>query len=288
MSETVFSIISILVIMQFTMDSSVPIYSYVTSICIVSILAFISYNYWFNFKSNGKEEQEPDRMQLKKILMISLPLMFAQSVQFIMAWTDKLMLGAIDTPAVCEKLVTNSQEVGVYHIAFKLSMFANIALMAINSIAAPKFAELYTNRDTEGLKKVVHQSTKMIFWTTLPLVILFFIFPTFLLGIFGEEFKTPAAIIAFLVLSVGRLVSAFSGSVGNLLQMTGKQVIFMKILFVGAIINVVINYFLIPIYGIKGAAIASMISMSFWNLTMVYFVKKEFGFLTLYIPFFKK
>ena len=28
-----------------------------------------------------------------KILKISLPLMFAQSVQFIMAWTDKLMLG---------------------------------------------------------------------------------------------------------------------------------------------------------------------------------------------------
>ena len=37
----------------------------------------------------------------------------------------------------------SSEEVGVYFTAFKLSMFASISLMAINSIASPKFAEMY-------------------------------------------------------------------------------------------------------------------------------------------------
>ena len=202
--------------------------------------------------------------------------MFAQSVQFIMAWTDKLMLGNM----------MSSEEVGIYFTAFKLSMFASISLMAINSIASPKFAEIYAKNDFDGLKKVVNQSTKMIFWSTLPLVILFFIFPEFLLGIFGNEFKV--GVTAFIYLSIGKLISAFSGSVGNLLQMTGKQVVFMNLLFFGAIINIVLNYLLIPIYGINGAALASMVSLSTCNLSMVYFVKKEFGFYTCYLPFIKK
>ena len=285
MSETLFTIVSILVIMQFNKDASVPIYGYVTSMCIVSILTFISYNYWFNVKSKeGINEQELDLMPLKNILAISMPLMFAQSVQFIMAWTDKLMIGNMMT----------SQDVGIYHIAFKLSMFATIGLMAINSIAAPKFAELYAKQDFEGLKKVVNQSTKFIFWSTIPLVIIFFIFPEFLLGLFGDKFKI--GVTAFIFLSCGRLISSFSGSVGNLLQMTGKQVMFMNILFAGACINVALNYLLIPrdnlfaefgVSGINGAALASMISLSTWNLAMVYFVKREFGFYTFYNPFSK-
>ena len=70
--------------------------------------------------------------------------------------------------------------------------------------------------------------------------------------------------------------------------MTGKQLVFMKVLFAGAILNVMLNYFLIPIWGINGAAIASMISIIFWNLSMVIFINRKYGFLTFYIPFLTK
>ena len=275
-SETLFTIISILVIMQFVTSDYVPIYGYVSSICIVSFLSFLSYTYWFNIKSKSQKNEQIDVLPLKKILHVSIPLMFAQSVQFIMAWTDKIMLGSMMT----------AEYVGIYHIAFKLSMFASITLMAVNSIASPKFAELYANNDIKTLKKVVSQSTKLIFWSSIPLVILFFSFPSFFLGIFGAEFKV--ATLAFLILSSAKLISALCGSVGNLLQMTGEQLLYMKILSAGAILNVVINYLLIPIYGINGAAIASLFSMSFWNVSMVYFVQKKLGILTLYIPFIKR
>ena len=57
---------------------------------------------------------------------------------------------------------------------------------------------------------------------------------------------------------------------------------------VGAISNIMLNIILIPKYGINGAAVASMCSLSFWNLSMVLVVKKQFGFLTFYIPFRKE
>ena len=286
MAQALFSLISIVILYQFFKTSDVPVYAYLISVLIVSLLSFISFRYWLNKRSKGKESAEQEIMSYSTLLKISIPLMFAQSVQFIMAWTDKLMLGAIDTPNVENGITTNIEEVGVYYTAFKLSMFAAVALMAINSIASPKFAEMFAKNDMEGLKKVIHQSTKMIFWSSAPLVIILFIFPEFFLGLFGEEFKI--GVTAFIFLSCGRLISSFSGSVGNVLQMTGNQNIYAKILLFGAILNVLLNLILIPRYGINGAAIASMSSLTVWNLSMVLVIKKKFGFYTFYIPFVKR
>ena len=63
---------------------------------------------------------------------------------------------------------------------------------------------------------------------------IFFLFPNFFLGLFGDEFKT--GVTAFIFLSCGRLISSFSGSVGNLLQMTGNQNVYGTILFLAAIL----------------------------------------------------
>lgn len=295
MSQAFFSIISIVIIYKFIntddvdpfLQLPVPLFSYLISIIMISLLSFISFRYWVSKKSRIQESFKEEIVSYSTLLKISVPLMLAQSVQFVMAWTDKLMLGAIDTPDVLNATFTNAEEVGFYHAAFKLSMFATFTLMAINSIAAPKFAEMFGKNDMENLKKIVHQSTKMIFWTTLPLVVIFFTFPKFFLGIFGAEFAEKGVYV-FLFLSCGRLISSLSGSVGNILQMTGNQNIYSIILLIGAIINVVLNLILIPRYGINGAAIASMTSLIIWNLSMVLVVKKRFGFYTFYIPFIKR
>ena len=62
----------------------------------------------------------------------------------------------------------------------------------------------------------------------------------------------------------------------------------MNILILASVINVLLNYFLIPLYSIKGAAIASFVSLSFWNLVMIVVVKNKFGFLPCYIPVIKR
>ena len=276
MSQALFTVISILVIYQFFQDEEVPVYAYLVSLLLVSFLSFLTFKYWLNNKSSGIESAELEVLKYSQILKISIPLMFAQSVQFIMAWTDKLMLGSM----------TTIEDVGIYHTAFKLSMFAAVALMSVNSIASPKFAEMFAKNDMEGIKKVVHQSTKMIFWSSVPFVVVFFIFPHFLLGLFGEEFKI--GVTAFIFLSCGRLISSLSGSVGNILQMTGNQNIYASILLIGALLNIVLNLILIPLHGINGAALASMSSLIVWNLSMVLVVKKKFGFYTFYIPFINK
>ena len=282
-SHALFTIISIIILLQFNNFSEIPFYAFAIGLIIASILSFITLRRYLIVKTYQNLEEVIERKTLKSILIIALPLMFAQSVQLIISWTDKLMLGALDSPAIVQGTLSSAEQVGIYGVAFKLSMFASIALMSINSIASPKFSEMYAENNFEGLKKITKESSKLIFWFTIPLVIFFFLFPSFFLGIFGKEFIIGAN--AFVILSIGMLVSALSGSVGNLLQMTGNHVAFMNILFIGAIMNIVLNYFLIPLYGLTGAAVASTFSIIIWNLGMVLVVKRRFGFLTFYNPF---
>jgi len=287
MSQALFTLLAILVLTLFSQDESVPLYAYLIGLILISILSFLTFSYFLRTKKNNNEFLLDSKINdsFSNILKISIPLMLAQAVHFIMSWTDKLMLGILDSPDVVSGIATNSAQIGVYHTAFKLSMFATIGLMAIKSIASPKFAELYKKNEFKLLEKVTQQSTKLIFWTTLPLVIIFILFSENLMLIFGEEFRV--GVFSFIILSLGRVVVSFSGAAGNLLQMCGKQVIFMNVAIVGSLINIVLNFSLIPIYGIDGSAIATMISLVAFNLLLVYFVKKEFGFYTFYIPFKK-
>tara|TARA_B100000482_G_scaffold163758_1_gene127083 strand:- start:111 stop:1502 length:1392 start_codon:yes stop_codon:yes gene_type:complete len=286
-SQALFSLLVILVLTLFSKDENIPLYAYLISLIIISLMSYLTFSYFLKVKKDRNEFLFLRNISdsTADILKVSIPLMLAQAVHFVMSWTDKLMLGILDSPDVISGIATSSAQIGIYHTAFKLSMFATIGLMAVKSIASPKFAELYQRNDIKILEKVTQQSTKLIFWTTLPLVIIFILFSEKLMLLFGEEFRL--GVFSFIILSLGRVVVSFSGAAGNLLQMCGKQVIFMNVAIIGSVINIILNFSLIPIYGINGSAISTMISLVAFNLLLVYFVKREFGFYTFYNPFKK-
>ena len=92
---------------------------------------------------------------------------------------------------------------------------------------------------------------------------------------------------ALILLAFGQFVNSISGSVGYILQMTGKHKVFQNIILAATIINIVLNAVLIPVYGISGAAFASMVSLMFWNLTSVVYIRTNLNIMTLYIPLLK-
>ena len=273
---TLFTFIIMVVLVSYTSSEKLPIYAYVLS---VFIMTFSSYFLWFYHKTrleNSKVINSEAELTTKALFKVSIPLLLGQSMMLIMGKVDLFMLANM----------TSSEYVGIYNIALKLSMLAYIGLMAVNSIAAPKFSEIHSTGDLNALKKIVQQSTKTIFWLTLPIIILFISFPENILSFFGDEFKLAA--MALIILSFSKMFSAISGSVGTFLQMVGKQKIFQNILIFTAAINIILNYILIPIYNIDGAAIASAISVIVWNVLMIVYIKKKFGFYSIYFPGIRK
>ena len=264
------ALVLLLIADVYSNHKELPIYAYTISVLLMTFLSFVL---WYFHSKKYNFHKNTNTINSKELLKTSFPLLLGQSMMLIMGKVDLFMLAAL----------TDQHTVGLYSVALKVSMLAYIGLMAINSIAAPKFAELYASKNYSALKKIVQQSTKTIFWITLPSVLIFSIFPEEILAIFGPEFVTAA--YCLILLSLGKMFSAISGSVGTLLQMSGNQIYFQNVLIAAAVLNVVLNYFLIPIYGLVGAAIASMVSNIFWNILMIFYIKKHFGFLTIYIPF---
>jgi len=240
----------------------VVIIVYILGIGISFFLSFLLLNKEFSNKNSKLE-----KISIRQILSVSLPMFLSNSLFMVISWTDTIMMGMWRT----------EEEVGIYNVAVRLSIITSFTLMAINSIAAPKFAEFWGKNDLESLKRIVQQSTKLIFWTSTPILILYLIFPGWFMGLFGKEFKKGT--LALIFLTIGQFANAACGSVGYILQMTGHQKFVQNIILIAAMLNVILNYLLIPIYGLIGAAIASAISIIFWN---VVFSLKVKSFLNIY------
>ena len=263
----------------FFKSNFLPLVSYGISIFFLSVISiYLWHKYFANFfvHSTLSTIFKTSTTSYRFILSISIPMLFSSSLALIMGWTDTIMLG----------IFRNAQEVGVYNVVLRVSMITSITLMAINIIAAPKFAEFWGKGDIEGLTKIAKQSTKLIFWTSLPMLLLFLLFPGFVLGMFGEEFNS--GILALKILVFGQFLNAIFGSVGYILMMTGHQRFHQNTILIGTFGNFVLNYVLVPKYGITGAAFASAMSTIFWNISFTLKVRsllKEFIF---YIPIIRR
>jgi O-antigen/teichoic acid export membrane protein len=271
-SQFLFASVFLLVLLIFSAKNSLPVIAYVLAIFTGAILSYILW------KKHARLDSSHIRNEIstKDILHVSLPMLLSSSMLMITHWTNTLMLGIFRTEA----------EVGIFNVAARISTATSFTLIAINTITAPKFAEFYGKRDYIGLEKFVLQSTKIIFWTSFPILLTIIFSPSFILGIFGEEFK--AGVFALLILTIGQFISSVSGSVGILLNMTGRHKVFQYIMLTTAFLNVILNAILIPKYGINGAAIVTMISFAFWNLSSVIYIKYSLNIMTLYIPFLVK
>jgi len=255
----------------------VPIIVYVISIFIMLALSvffwiknFAKYKNVVNYKNKIKT------VSYKNILSVSIPMFLTSSLALIMGWTDIFMLG----------IFRSASEVGIYRVAFRVATVTSIALLSVNTIAAPKFAEFWAKNDMKALAKIVRQSTKLIFWASFPILLVFWLFPSSILGIFGNEFKK--GVLVLIILTFGQFINAVIGSVGYILQMTGKEKTFQYVVFVAVLVNIGLNIVLIPRYGINGAAFASMFSLAIINIIPFFLVKKYYGFYTINLKGLKK
>lgn len=148
-------------------------------------------------------------------------------------------------------------------------------MIAVETIAAPLIAELYSTGKQEQLQRIVTLSTRLASLFSIIAALLLVVFGDTVLGIYGDQFVQGYN--ALLILIAGQIINAFSGSSGLVLVMTGHQKSAARIAGVSTLANILLNLALIPRYGITGAAIATSASIALWNLWMLYDVKRRLG-----------
>jgi len=251
-----------------------PVYVIFASSTMMLIITFIAVQR--SFKTTASIYDTEYTVTRSEIITLSFPMFLANGMFIVIEQTDTMMLGIMRSEA----------EVGIYSIAFKLAMMTMLIFTAVNSMAAPKFSQLYHSGKMEELKQVAQKSTKLIFWINLPIFIIYILLGEFLLKLFGSEFTM--GYYPLIILAMGQLILAMVGSVGHFLNMTGHQNVFKNIIIIGGVLNIILNFILIPNYGIIGAAIASMVSNAAWGISAAIYIRHKFGFSIAYIPFLKK
>ena len=224
----------------------------------------------FNTPDLGQE-----MVTTSSILLFSYPLLLSSAFSFLQGWSDTLILG----------IYASEAQIGIYNVALKITTLTQLSLNAVNSISGPKFSEFHSNNDMDGLRKTAQRATKLIFLTSLPVLLVLIIFPEFILGLYGDEFVAGKSSLIYI--TIGRFYSAISGSVGLILMMTGYQKLFQKVVIITTLSSIGLNFLLIPILGIEGAAISNMVAQILANTICMVLIFKKFNIFIAYIPFLK-
>lgn len=193
-------------------------------------------------------------------------MLLASSLSLLMGWTDIIMLG----------IYRSESEVGVYSVVVKLAATTSVILGATGVVLGPKIVELWSKNDIKNLKSIIQQSTKIIFFTSFPILFILLFFSKEILLIFGDDFVMGS--FSLIVLSLGQLFYAYSGDAGMFLKMTGNQVFLLKLNIFSSLLNIILNFILIKKLGIDGAAIATMTALISSKLLANQYILKKYGF----------
>ncbi|WLE98603.1 MAG: flippase [Candidatus Electrothrix communis] len=217
---------------------------------------------WFWEKATCSLNQFLPYIKNKEIFVTSIPMFGIVIMNMIINWFPMLFIGIWEP----------SKNAGIYSAANRAAMLISFVLTAVGSIAVPKFAALYQQGDMEVLASLVRKSTQLMILFAFPILLLFMIFPEFILSFFGEEFKVGKNIL--LLLAIGQFINVSTGASAQLLNMTGNERVLRNHLVICTILAFVLGAFFISNYGIIGAAISSSLIMVFQNVILVFYVKK--------------
>lgn len=197
----------------------------------------------------------------RELISFSWPLILTSIVGMIMAYTDTLMLGYFSTAA----------DVGIYNTALPTASLLGVVGHAFAAIFMPVASELYAKNREEELRGIYSTATKWILSVTLPGFLLMALFANAILGIlFGAEFIAAGPALSILAFSF--FVTLVLGLTFAVLQVYGRTKIVMGCISAGAGANFILNFLLIPIYGIMGAAVATSISTILASILSLFFV----------------
>lgn len=179
---------------------------------------------------------------------------------------DKTMIGMITKSAF---------ENGYYEQALKLSRMVLTVVTALGVVMIPRIGYHYGKGEIKEVQSFMYRSYRFVWFLGIPLCCgLIGIASNFVPWFYGEGFDKVVIllkILSFLILSIG--INNVTGM--QYLIPTKRQNLFTFTVLAGAIINFVLNYFLISLYQSVGAAVASVTAETVIALIQLYLIRNE-------------
>ena len=211
------------------------------------------------------------RLHLLCHLLPALALFVSQFAIQVYTVLDKTMIG----------LITGSDlENGYYEQSHRLINVLMALVTSLCAVMASRVAVLWRT-DRKEVDRLIHGSFRLIFALGLPLAVgVVLILSRFVPIFYGPGFEPVIPIIQVFVLMFPIL--GCSNVIGlQYLVPTGREKLLTVSVFAGALVNVVLNLFLIRAFAARGAAIASVVAELVVSVVQFYFVRREIRVLSV-------
>lgn len=187
-----------------------------------------------------------------------------------------LKIGNSEFMTIIIGFLSSAENVGLYKVANTGSLLVIFGQLAINGILAPQIVKLYNAHDIENLQRVITLGTRVVAAISLPVALFFIFFSEQLIEwFFGVEYLTAATTLT--ILTLGQLINALTGPAVLVLQMTGHEKLTVKSVILTIVLAIFLSFILVPFYGLLGAAITTVTSLTISKLVVVWWAYKYTG-----------
>ena len=182
---------------------------------------------------------------------------------------DRLLIGYLAPNA--------TEAVAIYSIAATFAGVLMLLPLSVGTIFLPLMSRLTAQKKFKEMHEITETASRWAMLLSIPVAMVMMSFSGEILAIFyGEVYRTGGAVMAILTLAF--LIRTFSVMLSQVLLALRKIMIEFRISLIVSIVNILLNIVLIPIYGMEGAAVATLVSLTLLYGLLHHYLKKIFDF----------
>ena len=202
------------------------------------------------------------KLNIGKILDYSAFGLFGGIAYILIMRVDSIMIGNL----------LGLDYLAYYSIPVFLVSAMGIPEKALAQISLPVISSLHAADDFKGIEIIYKKASVNQFVLGGIIFLLIWISIAVLMQILGEKFGNTTW--AFFFLGVGKLVDLLTSANGQILNVSEKYRYNLVLQVLLMVLTVALNYMLIPLLGINGAALATALSIIVYNILKTYLIYK--------------
>lgn len=233
-------------------------------IFVVNVLILIYIWYHVHRRGHMPLKRDTHVSVPKEWLKISMPMMMIVTVQIIVRQTDIYML----------EILGGEAEVGLFAACSTIAGVMIVVQSSIVGVLTPLMTQA-AEQGTETVAELNRKGQRKLFLIGLPVVVLIAVFADEILGLFGPTY--PQAVTALYILLAAFFVQISLTLPAIWLRYCGYVNPVLVVLIGQALLVIGLNFWLIPRYGVTGAAISTAIAYGLGRIAMVILMRRYMG-----------
>ena len=205
-------------------------------------------------------------------IAIAIPIFLVEGFFNLLTNVDILVVGHFMAP----------EKTAVYFASVKTLALVHFVYFAVKAGAAHRYAQYKASGDQSRYESFINDTIRWTFWPSLAMCLLLLLTGKYLLMLFGATFTEGYPLLFILV--IGLVARATVGPAESVLTMSGEQKACAVVYAITLTINIVLNFTLIPKYGLAGAASATTIAMIFEAIALYATTLRRLGIHMFIVP----